>query len=80
MWSMLSIIKSTLMPMLHPYVHYSSASHLPQDHHIVSVCPDIIFQILLPCSRPMTLYYVTCHVTAMSCATFLSKRKLKKKK
>ena len=31
-----------------------------------TMCPDIIFQILLPCSRPMTSHHVTCHVTAMS--------------
>ena len=31
-----------------------------------TICPNIIFQILLPCSRPMTSHHVTCHVTAMS--------------
>jgi len=43
------------------------------------MCPDIIFQILLPCSRPIKSYYVTCHVTAMSCASSSSiKRKRKR--
>ena len=42
------------------------------------MCPNIIFQILLPCSRPMTSHHVTCHVTAMPCASSLSlKRKIK---
>jgi len=42
------------------------------------MCPDIIFQILLPHSRP---YDVTSHhVTAMSHASSSSKRKEKKKK
>ena len=43
------------------------------------MCPDVIFQIFLPCSRPMTSHHVTCHVTAMSCASLLSKRKVKEK-
>ena len=33
-----------------------SASHLTQDHHVYTICPNVIFQILLPCSRPMMLY------------------------
>ena len=33
------------------------------------MCPDIIFQILLPCSRPITSHHVTCNVTAMSHAS-----------
>jgi len=36
------------------------------------MCPDVIFQILLPCSRPIILHHVTCHVTAMSHASSLS--------
>ena len=34
-----------------------------------TICPDIIFQILLPCSRPMISHHVTCHVTSMSHAS-----------
>ena len=53
-------------------------SCLTQGHHMYTMYPDIIFQILLPCSRPMTSYHVTCHVTAMSCASSSSiKRKEK---
>jgi len=44
------------------------------------MCPDIIFQILLPYSRPMTSYHVTCHVTAVSHAPLSSKRKIKEKR
>ena len=44
-----------------------STSFLTQGHHIVYMCPDVIFQILLLCSRPMTSH----HVTAMSCASSL---------
>ena len=60
-----------------------SASFLTQGHHIAYMYPDVIFQILLLCSRPMTLHHVTCHVTAMSCASSLSlkrKRNSKEKK
>ena len=32
-----------------------------------------------PCSRLMISYYVTCHVTAVSCASSSSKRKIKEK-
>ena len=39
------------------------------------MCPDVIFQILLPCSRPMMSHDVTCHVTTMSRASSLSKEK-----
>ena len=39
------------------------------------MCPDIIFQILLPYSRPMTSHDVTCHVTTMSHAFSSSKEK-----
>ena len=54
-----------------------------QGHHVVYMCPDVIFQILLLCSRPMTSHHVTCHVTAMSCASSSSikrKRNSKEKK
>jgi len=37
--------------------------------------PDIIFQILPPCSKPMTSH----HVTIVSHASSLSKRKRKEK-
>jgi len=49
-----------------------SASFPTQGHHVVYMCPDIIFQILLLCSRPMMSHHVTCHVTVMSCASLLS--------
>ena len=32
----------TLMPMLCSHVHYSSIMLLPQGHHAMSMCPDII--------------------------------------
>ena len=48
--------------------------------NIVYMCPDVIFQILLSCSRPMILHHVTCHVTVVSRASSLSKRKIKEKK
>ena len=54
-----------------------SASHLTQGYHMYTMCPNIIFQIFLPCSRPMTSHHVTCHVTAMSHASSLSKEKEK---
>ena len=41
------------------------------------MCPNIIFQILLLCFRPMTSHHMTCHVTVMSCASSLSKEKEK---
>ena len=48
--------------------------------YVVYICPDIIFQVLPPCSRPMMSHHVTCHVTAMSCAFSSSKNKIKEKK
>ena len=54
-----------------------SASHLTQGYHMYTMCSDIIFQILLPCSRPMTSHHVTCHVTAMEHVSSLSKEKEK---
>ena len=56
-----------------------SASFLTQGHHVVYMCPDVIFQILPSCSRPMTSHHVICHVTAVSHASSLSKRKTKTK-
>ena len=38
--------------------------------NVASVCPNVIFQILLLCSRSMTLHHVTCHVTTVSHASF----------
>ena len=59
-----------------------SASFLTQGYYVVYMCPDIIFQILVPCSRPMTSHHVTCHVTVVSCAFFIiqKKNKIKEKK
>ena len=54
-----------------------SASFPTQGHHVVYIYPDIIFQILTLCSRPMTSYHVTCHVIAVSCVSSLSKIKIK---
>ena len=59
-----------------PYVHAPS-SCLPQGRYVVYMCPDIIFQILPPPSRPMTSHHVTCHMTAVSYASSSSKRKEK---
>ena len=44
------------------------------------MCPDVIFQILPPCSRPMMSHHVTCHVTVVSHASSLSKKKKEKEK
>ena len=57
-----------------------SVSFPTQGYHVVYMCPDIIFQILLPCSRSMTLHHVTCHVTVVSHASSSSKRKIKEKR
>ena len=48
-----------------------SASLLTQGHHVYSMCPDVIFQTLLPCSRLMTSHHVICHVTSLSHAFFI---------
>ena len=56
-----------------------SISFPTQDYHVVYMCPDIIFQIFLLCSRPMTSHHVTCHVTTVSLASLLSKRRKKEK-
>ena len=68
MWSMLTIIKPALM----------STVCFTQGHYVVYMCSDIIFQILLLCSRPMTSHNLTCHVTTMSCASSSSIKKKKK--
>jgi len=62
-----------------PYIH-ATTSCPPQGHHVVYMCPDIIFQILLSHSRPMILHHVTYHVTAVSHASPSSKRKIKETK
>ena len=62
-----------------PHVHTLS-SCLSQDHHVIYMCPNIIFQILLPCSRLTTSHHVTCHVTAVSHASSSSKKEKKEKK
>ena len=56
-----------------------STSYLTQGYYVASMCSDIIFQILLPCFRPMMSHHVTCHVTEISCASSSSKRKSKRK-
>ena len=61
-----------------PYVH-ALFSCLLQGHHIVFMCPDVIFQTLPLCSRPMMLPHVTCHVTMVSYASSLSKKEKKRK-
>jgi len=43
------------------------------------MCPDVIFPILLPPSMPMTSHHVISHVTLMSRASSLFKRKEKEK-
>ena len=43
-----------------------------------SICPDVIFQIFLPPSRPIMSYHVINHVTSMSCASSSSIKKEKK--
>ena len=41
----------------YPIVH-ALFSYLSQGYHVYSMCPDIIFKILLPPSRPMTSHHV----------------------
>jgi len=41
-WSMLQQYLLALMFMPLPHVHYSSTMRLPQGHHTMSMCPDII--------------------------------------
>ena len=74
---MLTIIKPALM---FSFV-LMFALYFTQGYHIVYICSDIIFQILLPCSRPMMSHHVSCHVTTVSCAfSSLIKRKKKFKR
>ena len=62
--------------MLHPHVHLISYSRPP---YSIYIYPDIIFQILLLCSRPMMSQHVTCNVTVMSYAFFIIQKKKEKK-
>ena len=43
-----------------------SISFPTQGYHVVYIFPNIIFKILLLCSRHIISHYVTCHVTEMS--------------
>ena len=64
---------------LYPYVH-APLSCLPQGHHVVYICPNVIFQILLPHSRP---YDVTSCDTSCDCdvtCLFIVQKKEKEKK
>ena len=72
---MLLIIKPTYCPC------YNLISTLfpTQGHHVVYMCSDIIFQILLLYFRPMISYHVTYHVTAVSYAFFIVQKKKKNK-
>ena len=71
---------------LESYLYYyrlvhATISYLPHILLKTTMCPEIIFQILLPCSRPMMSHHVTCHVTVMSRAPLsLIKRKRKRKR
>jgi len=56
-----------------------STSFPIQGHHVVYICPDIIFQTLPPCPRLMTSHHVTCHITVVSCASSSSKREREEK-
>ena len=63
-----------------PYVHatISCLPHFLLKATILYTCAlTLSFQILPPCSRPMTSHHVTCHVTAVSCTSSSSKRKIK---
>ena len=60
-----------------PYFILMFTSYLTQGYYVASIYPNIIFQILPSYSRPMMSHYVTYHVTAVSCASSLSKRKIK---
>ena len=48
-----------------------STSLLTQGHHVYSMCPNVIFQTILPCSRLVTSHHVTCHMTSLSRAFFI---------
>ena len=44
------------------------------------MCPNVIFQILLPCSRPMMSHDVTCQCDCNVMCLFIIQKKIKKKK
>ena len=69
-----SYIYRVHMSILHPHICLISYSRPPCCIYIPS---DIIFQIVLLCSRPMTSHHVTCHVTVISRASSLSLKKEK---
>ena len=54
-----------------------SASFPTQDHHMYSICSNVIFLILFLSSRPMASHHMISHVTLMSHASLLSQRKEK---
>ena len=64
-----------------PCYNLMSASFPTQGHHVVYMCPDVIFQILLPPSRP---YDVTsCDMSCdceVSCLFIVQTKKKKKTK
>ena len=57
-----------------------SASCFTQGYYIVSMCSNIIFQILLPYSRYITSHHVTVISHATSSSKIKSKRKTKQNK
>jgi len=66
-----------------PYVHAATSCpphSLLKATILYTYALTLSFEILLPCSRPMTSHHVTCHVTAVSCASLLSKIKIKEKR
>ena len=73
---MLLIINPALISMPLPYVYLKVT--------ILYLCAltssSRSFHHLLPPSRPMISHHVTCHVTAVSCASSSSKRKEKENK
>ena len=74
MWSVLTIIKPALIFMLCLYICLMFYLRL-----LCCICPDVIFWILPPCSRPMMSHHVTCHVTAVSHISSSSRIKKKRK-
>ena len=57
-----------------------SASCFTQGYHVYTICPNVIFQILLPCSRPMILHHVTCQCDCNVTCLFIVQKKIKKGK
>ena len=54
-----------------------STSLLTQGHHVYSMCPNVIFQTILPCSRLVMSHHVTYHVPS---SLSFQGNKIKKKK